>query len=398
MTRARGGIPRYRPWDGPALLSAGFRPFFLMMGLTAAIELPLWLAVVGGHLHLPTAFDPLIWHGHEMLFGVVQAAIAGFLFTAVPNWTGQMPIQGWSLATLAVLFLAGRVAVSASAEIGAAPAALIDLAFPAMLTAALAREIVTGRNWRNLPMIGALAMITLANGLTHVEALGWGQTGAVGLRLGIAVVLLLIALIGGRVIPSFTRNWLAKRGAQSLPAPAGRFDSVVMGMTAVALLAWVVDPGATFVALAMALAAALNFVRLARWKGHRTLAEPLVWILHLAFLWLPVGLLLTALVPATVIDPSTALHALTGGAIATMIVAVSSRAILGHTGRRLHAGGSVLAIYLFITVAALARVGAGFAEEGYMTFLSIAGVAWTSAFGLFVIVYGPMLLGPRVGR
>jgi uncharacterized protein involved in response to NO len=397
MTQAAGPIPRYRAWAGPALLAAGFRPFFLMLGLWAALAVPLWLGAFTGRLALPSAFDPLTWHGHEMLFGFAQAAIAGFLLTAVPNWTGRMPIQGWSLAGLALLFLGGRLAVTFSAATGPAVAALVDLAFPAVLMAALAREIVTGRNWRNLPMIGALGLIGIANALTHLEALGRADTAALGLRLGIGVVLMLIGLIGGRVIPSFTRNWLARRGAPALPAPAGRLDAWTMALTALALAAWVAAPGAAPVAPLMALAALANLVRLARWQGHRTGAEPLVWILHLGFLWLSAGLGLMALAALGLILPTAALHALTGGAMTTMIVAVSTRATLGHTGRALHAGRPTTLIYLLVTLAALARVGAGVAAAAYLPLITFAGAAWTLAFALYLGVYGPMLLRPRAG-
>jgi uncharacterized protein involved in response to NO len=402
MTDGAGGIPRYRPWSGPALLSAGFRPFFLIAAVWAAVALPAWLAVLGGHLALPSAFDPVTWHAHELLFGFVMAAISGFLLTAVPNWTGRMPLQGPSLAALAGLFVAGRVAVTVSAATGPLAAAAIDLAFPAALLAALAREIVAGRNWRNLPMLAALALLGIANGLTHLEALGWASTGAAGLRLGIAVVLMLIGLVGGRIIPSFTRNWLVKRGERRLPAPAGRFDAAALAATGAALLAWVVAPGWVGVAPLMALAAAASALRLARWRGLLTAAEPLVWVLHLGFAWLPVGFALMALTPVLGLVETAALHALTGGAMSTMILAVTTRAIRGHTGRALTAGRATTAVYALVTIAALARVAAGIAggitTDATMPLLSIAGAAWVAAFVLFLAVYGPMLLAPRPAR
>jgi uncharacterized protein involved in response to NO len=389
------GIPRYRPWAGPTLLSAGFRPFFLAAALWAAIAMLLWLGVLGGHVALPSAFDPVAWHAHEMLFGFVQAAMAGFLMTAVPNWTGRMPIQGLGLGALAAIFVAGRVAVAVSAEIGAGAAALIDLAFPAVLLAALAREIVTGRNWRNLPVLAALGLFGTANGLMHIEALGWAATGAAGQRFGVGVALMLVALIGGRVIPSFTRNWLVKRRAERLPAPAGRIDAAALAATGLALGAWVVAPDWRGVAVLMALAAIANLVRLARWQGWRTGAEPLVWILHLGFLWVPVGLALMALAPLLGFPTSAAVHALTGGALATMIVAVATRATRGHTGRALAADRMTVAIYALVTLAALARVSAGLVGPATMPLLTLAGTAWVAAFGLFLVRYGPMLWGPR---
>lgn len=397
--RARtGGIPRYRPWSGPAVLSAGFRPFFLLVGLWAVVAVPLWLAIFGGLLALPTAFEPADWHGHEMLFGFAQAAIAGFLLTAVPNWTGRMPIQGWGLLGLALLFAAGRIAVACSAVLGPW-AALVDLAFPLVLLAALGREIVTGRNWRNLPMLGALGLIATANALTHLEAAGRLETDDLGLRLGIAIVIMLIGLIGGRIIPSFTRNWLAKRGAGTLPAPFGRFDMAAMAATALALGIWAFAPEAMAVAPFAGLAAAANLVRLVRWQGHRTLAEPLVWVLHAGFFWIPLGLGLMALAPfLPAMLPSAPLHALTGGAIATMILAVTTRATLGHTGRALSADRVTTLIYGLVMLSATARVAAGIATEAYLPLVELAGLAWLGAFALFVVRYGPMLVLPRADR
>jgi uncharacterized protein involved in response to NO len=398
MTESAGGIPRYQPWSGPALLSAGFRPFFLIAGIWAAVALPVWLAALGGKLVLPSAFAPVAWHAHELLFGFVMAAVAGFLLTAVPNWTGRMPLQGWSLGALAGLFVAGRVAVTFSAVTGPEAAAAVDLAFPAALLMALAREIVAGRNWRNLPMLAALALLGAANGLTHLEALGWAATGAAGLRLGIAVVLLLIALVGGRIIPSFTRNWLVKRGETRLPAPAGRLDAAALAVTAAALLSWAAAPGWTGDAPLMALAALANAVRLARWRGYLTGAEPLVWVLHLGFAWLPVGFALMALTPVLGLPPSAAAHALTGGAMATMIVAVTTRAARGHTGRALTAGRATTAVYALVTLAAVARLAAASVAGGTMPLLAIAGAAWVGAFAMFLAVYGPMLLSSHSGR
>jgi uncharacterized protein involved in response to NO len=300
-----------------------------------------------------------------------------------------------------MLFVIGRLAVAFSAPLGPV-AMVVDLAFPLSLLAALAREIIVGRNWRNwrnMPMLGALAMLAVANLLTHLEAHGWAETAGLGLRLAVAVFVALITLIGGRIIPSFTRNWLAKRGATRFPSPFGRFDAASLAVSTTALVVWAVFPEAQVVPVLMAGAAVMTLIRLARWQGHRTGAEPLVWVLHLGFLWIPIGFALIALAalgsdPA----PSAALHALTGGAIATMVLAVSTRATLGHTGRQLHADGRTVAIYALATIAAVARVAAGFDTAPTSSLLSISGIFWTLAFALFLAVYGRMLLGGTGAR
>jgi uncharacterized protein involved in response to NO len=206
MNATTGGVPRYRPFTGPVFLQEGFRPFFLGAALWSALALCLWLGSLVGHVALPTAFDALTWHGHEMIFGFAVAAVSGFLLTAIPNWTGRLPLQGGPLAVLALTWLAGRAAVTVSAWIGAPLAAAVDLAFLILLLMAVLREVAAGRNWRNLPMPMALGLLIAANLLVHLEALDVAETAALGLRLAMSVLLMLIALVGGRIIPSFTRN------------------------------------------------------------------------------------------------------------------------------------------------------------------------------------------------
>jgi uncharacterized protein involved in response to NO len=270
-------IPRYRLHTGPAVLSAGFRPFFLLSALWASLAIPIWLAFFTGQTQVATAFSPVVWHVHEMIFGFGAATVAGFLLTAIPNWTGGMPLQGGPLAVLVLLWIAGRIGVLFSARIGAESAAVLDLAFPLVFLAVVAREILTGRNWRNLLMLGALALLLLGNLLAHLGALGFAETAELGNRLGVATLLMLIAFVGGRIVPSFTRNWLAKtRPEISAPAPFDAIDRAVLAIVALTLIAWVVAPEsqlAPWVELAGALAVAL---RLARWRGGATLREPML--------------------------------------------------------------------------------------------------------------------------
>jgi len=392
-------IPRYRPHGGPVLFSAGFRPFFLCAAAWAALAVPLWLCVFAGSVELPSALAPTVWHVHEMIYGYAAATVAGFLLTAIPNWTGRLPLQGGPLISLVLLWFVGRVAVLVSARVGhgAGIAMAADLAFPVIFLAVVAREIVVGRNWRNLPMVGTLALLFLGNLLVHVEALGWAASAATGNRLGIATLLMLITLIGGRIVPSFTRNWLAKAlpGA-ALPASFDTFDRVVMTLTALALVLWVVWTDAPIAAAAELAAGVALAARLARWRGGPTWREPLVLVLHLGYGWLALGFILLAMSGFVAwLPPTAALHALTAGAIGTMTLAVMTRASLGHTGRALVAGRGTIAIYALVTLAALVRLLAPFGAGDYLMLLGLAGAAWTGAFGLFVVLYGPALARPR---
>ncbi len=393
MSAGRTPVPRHRDRGGPALLTQGFRPFFLLAGLWAAAALPASFAALQGSVALPTALPLVSWHIHEMLFGFVSAAMAGFMLTAIPHWTGRLPLQGAPLLGLVLLWVAGRLAIAVSALIGPWAAALIDLAFLAALAAVVLREIVAGRHWRSGPVAAVVVLFLLSNALFHAEALDLAATGEFARRGAVAVVIALIALIGGRITPSFTRNWLAKRGAGRLPAGFGAFDRLCLLATVVALAGWVAAPASALAGAMAALAAALNLARLSRWCGLATLAEPLVWILHLGYLWIPLGLaLLAASAWWPALPESSAVHALTTGAMGTMILAVMSRATLGHTGRALTAGPGLTAAYVLVSLAALARVASPLAGELAGALLVAATAAWTAAFVLYLCVCGPMLL------
>lgn len=391
---ARAGIPRYKPWNGIALFRQGFRPFFLAAGVSAVVLLSVWLLVLTRQISLPGAvFAPTHWHAHEMIFGTLAAAVAGFLLTAIPNWTGRMPLQGWPLAGLFMLWLAGRVAMAAGEVIGAELAAAIDVSFLAVLLAVVIREIAAGRNWRNLPVVIALAFLAVTNAAAHLEALGFIDTYHLGMRGGISVIALLIALIGGRIIPSFTNNWLAKRNAAQRPCPFDRFDAAVLILMIAALGLWIFIPDHEWNGYMLLASGAGNAVRFARWQGVHTLAEPLVWSLHAAYVWLPIGLLLLGLSYFWSATPESAgLHALTTGAMGGMILAVMTRATLGHTGRLLAADRWTTAIYILGNIAAATRVTAALSPVGPDAFLTIAAGAWIITFCLFSIRYGSILL------
>lgn len=379
----------------PAVFSAAFRPFFLGAALWSAFAVPAWLASFSGRAALPGALPPFLWHAHEMAFGFGFAAVAGFLLTAIPNWTGRLPLRGARLAALAGLWLAGRIALLLSAQIGPHAAAAIDLAFPAALIAVVARELIAGRNWRNLPMLAALALLLCGSLLVHLQAIGVAYTALLGNRLGIATLLMLIALVGGRIVPSFTRNWLAKqRPDAAMPAQGGPLDMAALAATFAALAAWVASPGgplAPWLAFAASLALGL---RLARWRGLATLGEPLLLVLHAGYGWLVLGFALLGLSGVVPIVPhSAALHALTVGAIGTMTLAVMTRATLGHGGQPLSANRATVLVYLLVTLAALARVAAPMAGGAYLALTWAAAAAWSGAFLLFAVSYGGLLLG-----
>lgn len=392
MTSTAEQIRAYR---GPAVLSFGFRPFFLGAAAWAAIAVALWLPMLSGKISLPTAFSPIAWHVHELIYGYVPAVVAGFLLTAVPNWTGRLPVVGNRLLVLVVTWLAGRLAVLVSNVIGVGLAGAIDTSFLALLGAVIAREILAGRDRRNLKVLVMVVLLLAGNIVFHIEAAFDTATGF-GTRIGIGAIVLLIMLIGGRIVPSFTRNWLVKRGAGRLPEPFGRFDGVAMVVSGITLAAWVAQPEHLVTAVLAAVAALVNVVRLARWAGYRTAAEPLVFVLHVAFGFVPIGFALVVLgiVRPDVVVPSGALHAWTAGAIGLMTLAVMTRASLGHTGWPLTATRAIQGIYAAALIAALARIlAAFFVLRDPM--LHLSATAWVLAFGGFVVAYAPLLLRSR---
>ena len=386
-------IPRV--YTGPAVLSHGFRLFFLMASAWAAFEVLAWLPMFQGALALPTAFAPRDWHVHELLFGFLPAVIAGFLLTAVPNWTGRLPLRGMPLAGLATLWLAGRYAVAFSDRLGPVAAAAIDGAFLIVLTLAVAREIVASGNTRNLKIVGLLGLLAVANIGFHAEA-WFAPPAAIATRSGIALVLMLVMVIGGRIIPSFTRNWLVHQGPGRLPTPFDRFDVGCLAASALALLVWIAVPESAVTGIALVAAAAINTARLARWAGERTLTDRLVLVLHVGFAFVPLGFLLVGLSALGVLPSGAGVHAWTAGAMGLMTLAVMSRASLGHTGRPLVASPALQAIYAGALAATVMRIAAALWPEAGAVLLPLATVAWVGAFAGFAVLYAPLLLrGPR---
>lgn len=391
-----------RVWTGPAILTFGFRPFFFCAAVWAALAMALWVPMLSGHPMLPTAFDTVSWHAHEFLFGYLGAVIAGFLLTAVPNWTGRLPVVGWRLGAMAGLWLLGRLAVAVSAGLPPGLVAAVDLAFPAVLALLIGREIVAGRNWRNLIVLGMLAVFVLANALFHWEAANGDYAAqGYGLRLGLGAGIMMIAVIGGRVVPSFTRNWLVKRGSEVLPVPPmQRFDKAALMTLLVALVLWVAMPLEALTGSALALAGGLHIIRLIRWAGHRTFAEPLLTVLHAGYAFVPLGALALAgeILLRGPFGMAGAQHFWMAGAVGLMTLAVMTRATLGHTGQELTAGAGTVAIYLALILSALARVAAGMWAGLSGPLNTLAGLSWMLAFGGFAVVYGALLLRRSAGK
>jgi uncharacterized protein involved in response to NO len=352
------------------------------------------MVVWSGGVVLDGPFSVLDWHIHEMLFGYTSAVIAGFLFTAVPNWTGRMPTRGWPLMVLTALWLAGRLAVAGGLALGPVAVMLVDSAFMAAIGAMVTIEIVAGRNWSNLKVVAPVLLYLAANVTFHIEAMMAGSA-AVGRRLGIAMVVMLILLIGGRIIPSFTRNWLVKQSAKpgALPVPFGRFDAASIGATLFALLVWVIWPMSLLTGVLLVLAGVVQGVRMARWRGWRVWSSPLVLMLHVAFGFIPAGLLALGLSSLEVLPAATGFHLLGIGGFGGMTLAVMMRASLGHTGRALQAGPALTLAFACVVLAAVVRVSVP-VHLG----LWIAAALWMVGFGLFVWRFARVLSLPNPAR
>lgn len=381
-----------RTYNGPVLFSYGFRPFFLFGSVYAGLAILLWLPVFMGELSLLSAFIPRDWHIHEMLYGFLPAVITGFLFTAIPNWTGRLPLRGRPLMFLVALWAAGRACVTFSAYTGWFVAMLVDASFLLLVAAAAAREIIAGKKWNNLSVVLLILVLLAGNVTFHLEA-HFAGTAEFSIRIGIAVVVLLISLVGGRIIPSFTRNWLVRENPGRLPVPFSRFDMVAVATGAIALVLWILRPEGAATGGALVVAGVVHLIRLGRWAGDRTGRERLLFILHVGYAFVPLGFLLSACSAFGVVPTGAGIHAWMVGAAGVMTLAVMSRASLGHTGQPLTASIATQAIYLAIVAAAMARICAVIEPAHSVPLLHIAAFGWAAAFLGFALSYGPTLIG-----
>jgi uncharacterized protein involved in response to NO len=376
--------------SGFALFNLGFRPFYLLASVFAAVSVLLWSAQYSGWLPSAYLHAPL-WHGHEMLFGFTLAVVAGFLLTAVRAWTGQPTPVGAPLMALTALWVAGRILVLTP---WTAAAALVNAAFPLALATAIAIPLLRGRNVRNYFFVGLLVLMSMLVAALHLALLGTTLLPPrLGLVLGLDVMLFIMAVMGGRVIPMFTNNGVPGAGATRQPLLEKVALGAVLGLFLADLLQW---PPSLVAAVAL-IASLAHAARLALWRGWRTLGTPLVWILHAAYVWIVVHLALRGLSALSLLADSIAIHALTVGAIGGLTLGMMTRTARGHTARPLVADRYEAACYVLIMLAAVIRVFGGMAWPAwYLASIQLSAALWAAAYGLYAVRYWPVLTRPRL--
>ncbi len=390
--------PTFPPFEGPAFLSYGFRPFFLCAALFASLAVPLWVTLYADASSPGFLFPPRDWHVHEMLFGFLPAVITGFLLTAVPNWTGRPPLRGLPLLSFLLLWLAGRLLV-ALAWPTPLVVALVDGTYLVVLAAYLWRELVVGGSLGQAPIAMLISLYAATNVLYHALALGARATDLAE-RMVLSLIMLLLTVIGGRLTPNFTREYLLQARVRALPPGFSRVDGLAIGLVVLAAAIWIAEPEGRTAGWALATAGAANLIRLGRWQGWRVWREPLVLVLHAGYGWLALSCLaLGGALLGVGLAPAEAVHALTTGAVGTMTLAVMTRASLGHTGRSKQAGPLTVSIYVLVSMGALFRVfvpSAAVPTTLTHVVLGFAAFGWSGAYLLFVLGYGPFLLRPSL--
>lgn len=372
------------------LFAYPFRIFFLSAALVAVLAIPAWLLALHGIAQPPLALAPLHWHQHEMLFGFLQAAIAGFLLTAVCNWTGTERLHGAPLAALWGLWLAGRILMAAGVAAPGWLVHVVDLAFLPAVMADAAWRIIRARQWRQLVVIVVLGALWLMEVGFHARPGPLFGGGA----LIMAMTLMLV--IGGRITPAFSGNWLRLQGGDpSQVRIVPLLERLTLGAMAITLLAHLLEAPATLRAAAALAAAGLATVRLVLWRGWRVRREPLLWILHLALAWIPVALLLLAAAAAGWVAPTAWLHAGGTGAMGALILGVMSRVALGHTGRPLRLPPGMTTAFVLVLAAGVVRVGAALGALPWRAGVDLAAALWVLAYLMFLARYAAILASPR---
>lgn len=380
------------------LLASPFRLFFLLTGLYALVAVIGWVSFLFIGVPHTLGWSPLHWHSHEMLFGLTSAVIAGFILTAMCNWTSATPLQGYRLLALGLLWFAGRLAMWSASWLPVSWVALIDILFLPVLTLYVLRVLLRHNNKRNLILVGVLGLLSLANIAMHIGFVG---RKVVWLELAEAsafnIIVLLMVIIGGRIIPAFTGNWLSNHGGNPYVVKTSMLiDRFTLIITSLLIPCSLIINTPILIGVVALLAALANAIRLWRWSGWRAGREPLLWILHLGYAWIVIALLCKGLSAFSLLAPSVWQHALGVGAMATLILGVMARVSLGHTGRTMILPKFGVAIFVAITLAAISRVFTALGWLPYSAGLMLTMMGWTLAFGLFIWLYLPILTLPRV--
>lgn len=406
MAMSQSSIPFFAPGRIPTVLTAGFRFFFLSAGLFSVFAMFAWTVWLGVHaaggtfVTTPMAMAPHLWHAHEMMYGYTAAVIAGFFVTAVPNWTGTRQAGAVFVIVAGAVWLAGRLAVWFSASLDPVLVAAIDLAFIPILSTAVLGRLARKSQARNMVFLVLLTALFAGNLMMHLEWIGWtGDSARAGIRLGIFTSAAMIAIIGGRVVPSFTRNALLREGFDgALPLSRAWLDRSGILLALIAAAACLPFVPEDLLGTVCILAGIVTLLRLSGWRGGATRRDPILWILHMAFLLLGAGYLVYGVTVLTdVMSETAALHLLAAGAIGSMTLAMMTRASLGHAGRPLKVGAPIVLAYTLVIAAALVR-SLALPLLGYFETMLVSGGLWTVGFTLFVVVYLPILTTPRKAK
>lgn len=378
------------------ILQLGFRPFYSIASIFAIVAVLAWLSVFTGFLSTGDYLQGVVWHSHEMLFGFSAAVIAGFLFTAVRNWTGLPTPTGAALAAITALWLLARILIISGP---ATLAAIIDGLFLPAVAVAIAFPIIRSKNVRNYKVPVIILALAVSNGVFHLASLGYVQfsLSRISLLVSIDIIVVLMALVGGRVIPAFTKNAVPEATSRhNIWVECVTFAAMIAAILSVALSgAW--KPPALSMAALFGIVAIAHVTRLALWDPVKTIGNPLLWMMPAAYSWIPFAFVLRALAAVNIVPSSTWIHAITMGAISGLMLAMMMRSSLGHTGRKLVASRLDMTAFLLLQLAAIVRVVASIGAAGsYHFWIVISGVLWALAFLLFVVRYLPMLSTPRV--